>query len=366
MLRLRIPGNVPHRPRLSFLRRRRPEIRDFMNFCHQFAAMLSAGIPVLAGLDILGEQTESYSLREGIRAAARRVEQGNSLSEALRQGEKLFSPFFLGMIEAGETGGILDQTMERLALHLKNKFELEQKVKTATIYPKLIFLFILGVVAFLLAFIVPAFAETFRGMGAELPLPTRALIFLGNGLRACWYFLILGAAAGYMIFLRVAKMQRVVSCLDRLRLRLPLFGRLYYKMMLVQFCQTFSAMLGSGVDILRVLDLLKNVINNSIFSERIHEIKESIIKGEGVAETLTTAGIFPRLIIGMASVGEQAGRLEEMLGRAADLYESEVSYTAERLGALIEPVLILFLALIVGGIMLSVFLPLFNIFSLYL
>jgi type IV pilus assembly protein PilC len=366
MFRLKIFGAVLRRPGLSFLRRRRPEIQDFMNFCHQFAAMLTAGIPVLAGLEILGEQTESYRLREGIRAAARRVEQGNTLTEALLQEKKLFSPFFLGMVEAGETGGILDQTMQRLALHFKNKHDLEQKIKTATIYPKFIFLFILGVAAFLLAFIVPAFAETFQGMGAKLPLPTRLLIFMGKGLRTCWHFVILGGTAVYLILLRAAKTKKGAYYLDRLRLRLPLFGRLYYKMMLVQFCQIFSAMLNSGVDILKALDLLKNVISNSVFHERIHGIKESIIKGEGIAETLASAGIFPRLIIGMASVGEQSGRLEEMLGRAADLYESEVSYTAERLGALIEPALILFLALLVGGVMLSVFLPLFNIFSLYL
>ncbi len=363
---LRTLGTALHRAGPFLLRRRPPEIRDFMNFCHQFAAMLSAGIPVLSGLEILGEQTESFRLREGIRAAARRIEQGSSLTEALLQDKKLFPPFFLGMVEAGEAGGILDQAMQRLALHFKNKYDLEQKIKTATIYPKLIFLLILGVVAFLLAFIIPSFAETFQGMGAVLPLPTRLLILMGKGLRAHWHLVILVTAAAYLFILRAKKTKNIAYFFDWFRLRQPLFGRLHHKMMLAQFCRIFSAMLGSGVDILKALDLLKNVINNSVFDAHIQDIKQAIIEGAGVAETLAAAGIFPRLIIGMASVGEQAGRLEEMLARAADLYESEVNYVAERLGALIEPTLILFLALLVGGIMLSVFLPLFNIFNLYL
>lgn len=344
----------------------RPEARDMMNFCHQFAAMLSAGIPVLAGLEILGKQTESYKLKQGIMATAKRIEQGNSLTEALLQEKKLFPPFFTGMVEAGEAGGILDQAMQRLAFHFKNKYDLQQKIKTATVYPKLVFFIILGVVAFLLAFVIPPFSETFNAMGAELPLPTRLLIFIGKELRTYWHFLILGGAAGYLVFLQLLKTEKGTSYRDRIRLRLPLFGPLYYKMMVAQFCRTFSTLLSSGVDILKALDLVKSIINNSVFNERINEIKESIIKGGGVAETLAAAGFFPLLIIGMAHVGEQAGRLEEMLDRAADLYESEVGYVVERLGSLIEPALILFLALLVGSIMLSVFLPLFNIFNLYL
>lgn len=349
-----------------FFLHQRPEVRDLMNFCRQFATMLSAGIPVLAGLEILSEQTESYMLKQGIRATAKRVEQGNSLTEALRQEKKLFPPFFMGMVEAGEAGGILDQTMQRLAFHFQKKYDLEQKIKTATVYPKLVFFIILGVVAFLLAFVIPAFAETFNDMGAELPLLTRLLIIIGKGLRTYWHFVVLGGTAGFLVFLGILKTEKGTYYRDRLRLRLPLFGHLYYKMMVAQFCRTFSTMLSSGVDILKALDLAKNVINNSVFNERIDEIKDSIIKGGGVAETLAAAGFFPLLIVGMVNVGEQAGRLEEMLARAADLYESEVSYVVERFDSLIEPALILFLALLVGGIMLSVFLPLFSIFNLYL
>ncbi|HHU77093.1 MAG TPA: type II secretion system F family protein, partial [Firmicutes bacterium] len=272
MLRVWGFGIMQRLQRLSFLQQRRPGVQDFMTFSQQFAAMLAAGIPVLTGLEILGEQTESRWLRNGIKAAARRVEQGNTLTEALQQEGKLFSPFFLGMIEAGEAAGILDQTMQRLALHFKNRHDLEQKIRTATIYPKFVFLFILGVAAFLLTFIVPAFADTFQGMGAKIPLPTRLLIVMGKGLRTYWYLLFLAGIVFYLLYLRVAKTKKGVFYLDWLRLRLPLFGHLYYKMMLAQFCQIFSAMLGSGVDILRALDLLKNVVNNSVFHERIQGI----------------------------------------------------------------------------------------------
>jgi len=352
--------------RSFFFLQQRPGSRDMMNICHQFAAMLAAGIPVLSGMEILAEQTESFPLKQGIRSAARSVEQGSSLTEALAKEKGIFSPFFTGMVEAGETAGILEQTMERLAVYFKNKYDLEEKIKTATVYPKLVLLIILGVVAFLLAFVIPAFAETFNSLGAELPLLTRVLIFIGKGLRAFWHFVILAGVAGYLVFLWILKTKKGIYYRDRLRLRIPLFGRLYYKMMVAQFCRTFGTMLKSGVDILKALDLAKNVINNSVFSECINEIKDSLTKGGGVTETLAAAGFFPLLIIGMVSVGEQAGRLEEMLDRAAGVYEAEVSYAAERLGSLIEPALILFLALLVGSIMLSVFLPLISIFNLYL
>ena len=224
---------------LIFLHRR-PGVRDNMNFCRQFAVMLSAGIPVLAGLEILEKQTESAMLKQGIRTAAQSVEKGSSLKEALLQRKDLFSPFFTGMVDAGETGGILERTMQRLACYFHNKYDLEQKIKSATAYPKLVFCIIFTVAVFLLVFVIPSFDSTFASMGVELPLPTRLLIAIGKGLHTYWPFIITGCAAGYLVLCRIMKTEKFIYLRDRLRLRLPLMGHLYHKMMIAQFCRNLS------------------------------------------------------------------------------------------------------------------------------
>lgn len=344
----------------------RPGARELMNFCHQFAALLHAGITVLSGLEILEKQVQNPRFKHALRVVSRDVEHGMGLAVALQQQRKVFPPFFVGMVDAGETGGKLDETMKRLALHYEKKDELEKKIKAATAYPKFVFVLIVGVVAFLLSFVLPSFAGIFAGMGAEPPLPTRVLIAAGESIAAHWQLLLLSGAAGLLLLLALLKIERVAYYADYLRLRLPLFGLLHRKVMVARFCRTLSTLLGSGVGLLRALELAKNVVDNRVFAGSIDKMENSIIRGESVAATLVGSGIFPLLVTGMVNVGEQSGRLEEMLTRAADLYEGEVYYVADRLGALLEPALVIFLSLVVGGIVLSVFLPLFGIFDLYL
>ncbi|MEW5922019.1 MAG: type II secretion system F family protein [Bacillota bacterium] len=344
----------------------RPGMQELMNFCQQFAAMLSAGISVLTGLEILQRQAGNPRLKKGIRSVAQHVEQGKSLAEALAREKEIFNPFFTSMVEAGETGGVLERTMQLLAVYFEKKKDLEQKLKTATAYPKFVFLIILGLIIFLLTFVLPAFAGIFAGMGIELPLPTRVLLSAGEGLRVYWHFLFTGGAVVYLVICRLLKTDRGIYYRDFITLRIPLFGPLYRKVMVARFCRTLSTMLGSGLGLLTALEQAKNVVNNRVFAERIDSVRESVVRGESVAATLAAANFFPLLVIGMASVGEQSGRLEEMLARAADLFESEVNYIVERLGSLLEPALVIFLSLVVGGMVLSVFLPLFGVFELYL
>ncbi len=353
-------------PAPFFLFLSRPRTRDLMNFCHQFAVMLGAGITVMSALEILEWHSENPLLKKTIKKVGQRVEKGKSLTEAVAEEEKIFPPFFKGMVEAGETGGELDKAMQQLALHFERKSDLEQKIKTATAYPIFVFLIIIVVVAFLLVFVIPTFAGTFTGMGVDPPLPTRLLITAGKGLRVYWYLVIAGGVAIYLLFRRLLKTKKGGYYRDRLLFRLPLFGRIYHKMMVARFCRALSSLLGSGVGLLTALDLAKNVVDNNAFRKRINLVKEDIIRGEAIAGTLSAAGFFPFLVIGMVDVGEQSGKMEEMFARAADLYESEVNYVIDRLSSLVEPVLIIFLSLVVGGIVLSVFLPLFNIFDLYL
>lgn len=344
----------------------RPGPRELMSFCYQFAALLDAGIAVVTGLSMLEKQADNNSLKHGLRAVARRVEYGQSLSEALAREPKVFSPFFVGMVDAGETGGVLDVTMQRMGLHYEKKNDLEKNIKTATAYPKFIFFIILGVAAFLLAVVLPSFARTFATMGVEPPLPTRVLIAIGTVMGTHWQLMLAAAAAAYLVFRILLKTKICSYFVDHLRLCLPVFGLLHRKVMVSRFCRTLSTLLGSGVGLLTALELTKNVVDNQVFAKRITEMRGAIIRGESVASTLTAANYFPLFVTGMVNVGEQSGRLEEMLTRAADFYESEINYMVERLSSLLEPALVIFLSLMVGGIVLSVYLPLFGVFDLYL
>ncbi len=345
---------------------RRPGAREMMNLCHQFATLLNAGITVLTSLEMLEQQADNLRLKHGLRDVYNRVEHGQSLAEALSHEGKIFSPFFVGMIYAGETGGVLDETLQRLAQYYEKKNDLERKIKGATAYPKFVLLVILGVVVFLLTFVLPSFAGTFALMGMEAPLPTRLLIAIGEGIRSYWQLLLAAGAAAYLAFNALLKTSKLGYFADYLRLRMPVFGILQRKLMVARFCHTLGTLLGSGVGLLTALDLAKNVVANRVYAKRIGEMNSSIMRGMSVAATLSAASIFPLFVTGMVNVGEQSGKLEEMLGWAADLYELEVNYVVDRLGSLLEPALVILLALVVGGIVLSVFLPLFGVFDLYL
>jgi len=344
----------------------RPGDKALMDFCQQLAAMLSAGIPVLPALLIAEQHAQNYRLRLAIRAAIEHVEQGRSLAEALAREPRIFPAFFTGMVEAGETGGVLDQALQRLAFHYERKNDLDQKIKTATAYPKFVLLVIVGVVIFLLTYVIPAFASTFAVMGVELPLPTGIVIALGEGMRTYWYLPVGVAAIVFLLSRQILQTNWGAYSFDYLQLHLPLFGQLYRKLLVARFCRTLSAMLSSGIGLLTALELAKNVVQNHFFARRIDRVKTSIVRGEPVAQTLAAAGLFPRLVIGMVHVGEQSGKMDEMLARAAGLYETEVGYVVDRLGTLLEPALVILLSFMVGGIVLSVFLPIFNVFSLYL
>lgn len=351
---------------LIFFLQGRPGAKALMDFCQQLATMLSAGIPVLPALLIAAQQAQNYRLRLAIHSAINRVEQGRSLAEALAQEPRIFSAYFINMVEAGETGGVLDQALQRIAFHFERKNDLEQKIKTATAYPKFVLLIIAGVVVFLLTYVIPAFAATFAVMGAELPLPTSIVIALGEEMRTYWYLLVGGAAIVLLLLKQIFRTSWGAYYFHFLQLHLPLFGQLHRKLLLARFCRTLSAMLSCGIGLLTALELAKNVVQNQVFSLRIDHVKESIARGETVAKTLAAAGLFPQLVIGMVYVGEQSGKMDEMLARAAGLYETEVGYVVDRLGTLLEPALVIFLSIMVGGIVLSVFLPIFNVFSLYL
>ncbi len=345
---------------------RLPGLQELMTFSQQFATMLSAGISVLAALEILQRQAVHPRLKAGILAVIKEVERGNTLAAAFSREKELFPSFFISMVEAGEISGDLDHSMHLLALYFQRKWELEQKIKTATAYPKFVILAILVLVFFLLTFILPAFTSVFESLKIELPFATRILLSTGEAMRAYWLIIFMSIIVVYFALAIFLKTKRGSCYRDSVILHLPIVGQLKRKLILARFCRTLSTMLGNGIALLTALEQAKNVVSSHLFGRRIDIIREHIVRGETVAAALKATDFFPMLLISMTNVGEQSGKLEEMLSRAANLFETEVNYAVDRLGSLLEPVLIVFLSLVVGAIVLAVFIPLFTVFEFYL
>ncbi|HAP32417.1 MAG TPA: type II secretion system protein GspF, partial [Firmicutes bacterium] len=259
-------------PPLHFLQGR-PGAKALMDFCHQLAIMLSAGMPLLPALLIAAQHAQNHRLRLAIRSAIYSVEQGRSLAEALAREPRIFSAFFTNMVEAGEIGGVLDQALQRLAFHYERKNDLEQKIKTATAYPKFVLLIIVGVVIFLLTFVIPAFAATFAVIGVELPLATSIVIALGEWMGTYWHLLAGGAAVIYLLLRQMLRTSWGTLSFSYLKLHLPLYGQLHRKLLVARFCRTLGAMLSSGIGLLRALELAKNVVQNRFFALRIDRVK---------------------------------------------------------------------------------------------
>lgn len=341
-----------------------PGSRDFMLFCRQFAALTGAGIPFFNSLKLLGELTEHRTLREKIKDVASRVEDGYSPADSFKVNGDVFPVLLINMVEAGEAGGFLNNAMERLALYFEKQYELEQKIRSATVYPKFLVCAILATVVIMLSFVLPVFEGIFSNMGLKMPALTRLLINTGNILYYFWYIIVIIVFAAFCFSRIFLKTKRGRRFYDRLRLNNPVFGPIYRKIVDARFCRTLGTLLDGGTAMLPSLELVKKVTENSIYAENIDKTRDKIIQGESLAEALAAAYFFPPLVIEMCSVGEQTGNLKGMLISAADIFESEVSHIIERLGSLLEPVLLLCMAGIIVLIALSVLLPMFEVYQM--
>lgn len=342
----------------------RVQTRDLMVFCHQFAAMVSAGITFLDSLRILAQQTEQPLLKQKIGDIAARVEKGFSLGDSFRAHSDVFPPLMINMVEAGESGGVFGIVLERLAVHFEKQENLEQKIRSATLYPKVIICVIFLVVIFMLVFVLPSFVGIFESMAVNVPPLTRFLILSGEVLASYWYLFLFALIVLALFLKKVLKTKRGVFIYDRLLLDLPLFNSLYRKMILARFCRTLSTLLRSGVNLLTSLQLVEKVMGNRIAAAAVQRVTSAIMQGQTAAEALATENIFPSMVVEMARVGEETGKLGDMLVRAADYFEDEGSRIVERLGSMLEPVLILIMAGIIGLIALSVLLPMFEIYQM--
>ncbi|MEW8958221.1 MAG: type II secretion system F family protein [Moorella sp. (in: firmicutes)] len=342
------------------LLRRPVSRRDLALFSRQLATMLGAGLPIVTALHILQRQAENPSLRESIGMLLQDLESGEAFYRALERQPRVFPPIFIHTVEAGELGGALDETLQRLAGHLEREHEVEEKVKSALTYPAIVSMVALLVVIFLLTYVLPSFQVMLNSLQVPLPWPTRLVMGLSEGLRRLWPFLVLFLAGASYGFYRWQQRPAGRYQVDRLFLRLPIFGPLHHKAVLSRFSRTLGTLLHSGVPVLLALEIVRRTVGNAVVAGAVERAAESVRDGQSLATPLEASGVFPPMVVEMITVGEETGALDAMLERVATLYEQEVEAVVARLASLIEPILIVGLGGIVGVIVISVFLPYFQ------
>ncbi len=338
--------------------------RDLMIFCRQFSTMLEAGVSVLQALTVLSAQMENLHFRAKLQDVSMALEQGSDLSGALQAREGFFPPLLYNMTAAGEAGGMLGTVMERMAGHYENRHDMEQKIRSATAYPLFITAVAALVVLVMIVFVLPQFAGIFNAMGMEMPLLSRVLMNAGQVAAARGPYLLLGIPVLAVLFIWYTATENGRRRVDRLRLVLPLYGKIYRLNTAARFSRTLGTLLAGGVTLHSALDLADRVIGNAIISSSISELSEALSRGETVAGPMTESGSFPPLLVEMVRVGEETGTLEETLDRAALFYEKEVSYIVERLGSVLEPALLLAVGLFIGLLVFSILSPMYKVFEM--
>jgi type IV pilus assembly protein PilC len=332
-------------------------------FTRQFSVMIDAGLPLVQCLEILGTQEEDKNFAQTILATRAEVEGGASLADAMKRHPKAFDPLFTNMVAAGEAGGILDTILKRLATYIEKNVKLKGQVKSAMIYPIAVIAIAVIVVTVILWKVIPTFATLFQGLGAQLPLPTRIVIALSNGLVSYMPFIIVGVIASGFGFRYYYTTPGGRHNVDAVVLKLPVLGILMRKIAVARFCRTLSTLLASGVAILEALEITAKTAGNVVIEKAIMTTRSSIERGETIATPLKQTAVFPPMVVQMIGVGEATGALDTMLAKIADFYEEEVDVAVAGLLTLLEPLMIAFLGGIVGGIVIAMYLPIFDLIS---
>lgn len=335
-------------------------MRDIVIFTRQFSTMINSGLPLVQAMSILAEQSENPSLREITKQVVFDVESGNTVADALRKHPGAFSELYVNMVAAGEAGGILDTILMRLAVFMEKNDALVRKVKGAMIYPGVIVTVAVGAITVLLIFVIPTFQRMFAEVGIALPLPTRIVIGMSQALQSYWYIAI-GAVAGLVwLVKRYYATSAGKLAIDRMLLKMPVLGDVLRKSAVSRFTRTLGTLIGSGVSILDGLEITAKTSGNRVIQDAIMESRASIAGGETISAPLKKSQVFPPMVISMINVGEQTGGLDEMLSKIADFYDEEVDAAVSGLLALMEPVMIVFLGVVVGGMVVAMYLPIFD------
>jgi type IV pilus assembly protein PilC len=336
---------------------------DIVVFTRQFATMINAGLPILQCLQILGSQSEAPAFRKVIGQLKDDVESGNTLADSCGKHPKVFTDLYTSLVQAGEIGGILDTILQRLASYLEKSAELKRKIKGAMIYPACIVSAAILVTLVLLIWVIPVFAEVFQSFGADLPAPTQFVINLSNFLIAnFWYLAAIPPIAAFLI--RAAyRTESGQLRIDQMLLKVPIFGPLMRKAAIARVTRTLSTLISSGVPILDALTITSRTAGNKVVERAIANARASIASGHTIAEPLIESKVFPPMVCQMIAVGETTGALDAMLGKIADFYDSEVDQTVANLMSLMEPAVILFLGVVIGGLVVAMYLPIFKLGS---
>jgi type IV pilus assembly protein PilC len=338
--------------------------KEMAIFTRQFSTMIDAGLPLVQCLNILAEQSESKNLRMVTTKVARDVEAGSSLADAFGKHPKTFDDLFTNMIEVGESGGILDIVLQRLSVYIEKAAALKRKVKAAMIYPLTIVSVAVIVVIFMLTFVIPTFAKMFQNLGAELPLPTKIVLWLSEFVQS-WILVILAAMAGGIYALRryyATEAGKMV--IDSLLLKLPIVGTLIRKVAVARFTRTLGTLIASGVPILEGLRITARTAGNKVVEKAVLTTRAVVTAGGTLTEPLKASTVFPPMVIQMINVGEQTGALDAMLGKIADFFDDEVDTAVGALTALLEPLMIVFLGVVIGGLVVAMYLPIFRLVTL--
>ena len=335
--------------------------QDLVVFTRQLATMLGAGLPLVQALTALESQTESKTFKPVLRNVTERVEQGQSFSEALSEYPKIYTRLYVCMVEAGEAGGLLPEILDRLAGYLEASARLKKKVKSAMAYPTIVCLIAITIALFLIIKVIPIFADIYKDFGANLPGPTQVLINISNLIRGYFPIAIGLLVAGVFAIARFKRTKRGAFLWDTIALRLPVFGKLIHKVAMSRFSRTFSSLIRSGVPILETLRIVSQSAGNVIVATAVEKTATAIEKGDNLAAAMGQHSIFPPMMIRMVSAGEQTGQVDSMLEKLSDFYDEEIEATLAALTSLIEPLLIVFMGVVVGTIVVCMFLPIFKL-----
>ncbi len=335
--------------------------KDIVVFTRQFATMIDAGLPLVQCLEILASQQENKIFKKALMEIRQSVEGGSTFAAALKQHPKIFTGLYANMVEAGEAGGILDTILNRLAQYMEKAMGLKKKVKSAMIYPSTIVSVAVVVVIFLLIFVIPTFKSMFEGFGATLPLPTQIVLEMSRIVRLYFVYMVVVIVAGIVALKYWYKTNQGKWAIDSFLLKTPVFGVLIRKVAVAKFTRTLGTLISSGVAILDGLEITARTAGNKVVESAVMKTRASISEGKTIAEPLKESGVFPPMVVQMIAVGEQTGALDAMLTKIADFYDEEVDTAVANLTSLLEPMLMVFLGIVIGGVVIAMYLPIFKL-----
>ena len=342
----------------------RVKLKDVAVFSRQFATMINSGLSLLRSLYILTEQTENKQLAKVVDEVRQDVETGASLSQALSRHPKVFNRLYVAMVRAGETGGVLDRVLLQLAGTIEKQVELRGKIKSAMTYPVAVFALVILIVTAMLLFIVPMFNDLYADLGGTLPLPTRILLLVSSIVVKFFPIVILAQVVSVFAFKRWITTDKGRAAFDRFKLKIPVFGKLVHKTALTRFSRTLAVLLRSGVPILESLEITSETVGNTVVAAAVKDVQDGVKQGEAISQPLTKHAIFPPMVVQMMAVGEETGALDEMLDKIGEFYEQEVEAMVDSLTSLLEPLLICVMGGAVGGRVVALYMPMFNIIKL--